>query len=918
VSEASDWGLAIDYGTSFTAAAIAGTDGVEVLEVEDAPRFPSAVLLADDGSILTGRAALNQARRHPERYERTPKRLVGQPAALLGGRAVEVVGMVAAVLGRVVEAARVRQGSSVPGWVRLTHPAGWGPERCDVLRVAASRAGLGEVELLSEPEAAAWFFVEDRRGEEPVVSEGGCVAVYDLGGGTFDTAILRRSGGGFRLAGPPGGLDWFGGEDFDQRLYDWVLGRVYELDEGVWRALKAPESPGWRRARLQLREDVRQAKEALSTLPHVSVPVSKGEDVLDVEITRREFESLIEADLRRTVDILEKTARDAQVSRDEIAAVYLTGGSSRVPLAAALASEFHPNTYTRPDPKTLVAQGALAKPRVPGEAAAAAAPVAAPETAEPAPPPARGRERPRAEPQPLNRRRPRVAGRPVVGRTLTAKTGAWANGVRLSTQWLRRPEDGGNWEPVAGATETAYEVTEDDAGRTLAVRVSGTDGSRTEEVESSAVGPVRSARRAAKAPKAAPGALAAAEAAAPPATEAAPGPAPAPAAKAPPSLSPEPAPAAKAATEPRRRAAEPASTRLRAAEDATAASTRARARSKPPSRRGDREPESTQQPAAATAVKPRQRRAPAALPLVLAGGLVVAGVLGLVVGGSGSAGTETATPESFKGSLANDDLQLRYGDGWRRARNAEAEGPQLSDAVGIASSDGSGRIVAGSTQATGPTLLPAAFISKLDKPPSTDDAVRLGKTDGYRYAELSPKGSDRTLRLYVVPTTGGIATIECSARPKAAEGFWPRCETVATTLRLKQGEALPLGPSEAYAKRVDQVLGTLAKARTRQLRELRAAKRPGGQADAAGVLAAAYRRAASSLSKADVPPQAVPANKRIVRELRAVASAYSDLASAARSDSSSRWNAARRAVKRREAAAKRAVAALEPLGYKTG
>ena len=372
LSGSSGWGLAVDYGTSFTAAAVFDGAGVEVLEVEDSPRFPSAVLLADDGSLLTGRAALNQARRHPDRYERTPKRLVGQPAALLGGRAVEVVAMVGAVLTRVVGAARVRQGSSSPAWVRLTHPAGWGPERCEVLRTAAARAGLERVELLSEPEAAAWFFVEDRRGEEPVVGEGGCVAIYDLGGGTFDTAILRREASGFRLAGPPGGLDWFGGEDFDQRLYDWVLGRVYELNSAVWRELSEPRSPGWRRARLQLREDVRQAKEALSTTNTVSVPVAAGGDeVLDVTVTRLDFERLIRDDLEGTVGVLEKTARDAGVSREEIAAVYLTGGSSRVPLAGALASRFHPRTYTRPDPKTLVVRGAIA-----GHLAAQARPVA--------------------------------------------------------------------------------------------------------------------------------------------------------------------------------------------------------------------------------------------------------------------------------------------------------------------------------------------------------------------------------------------------------------------------------------------------------------------------------------------------------------------------------------------------------------
>ena len=357
------WGLAIDFGTSFTAAAIAHEDQIEVLEVEDARRFLSAVLLAEDGSLLVGRSAVNQARRFPDRFERSPKRLLGQPAALLAGTPVEVVDMVAAVLRHVGDAARVHQGASAPSWVRLTHPAGWGPERRDVLREAARRAGLGEVELLSEPEAAAWFFVDDRRGEEPVVDPGGCVAVYDLGGGTFDTAILKRTDDEFALAGPPGGLDWFGGEDFDQRLLDRVLARVYELDVETWRQLKEPQTPGWSRARLQLREDVREAKEALSTTARVNVPVSKGEDVLDVEVTRAEFEHLIRDDLQRTVGILEKTARDAGIKREGIAAVYLTGGSSRIPLAAALASEFHPHTYTRPDPKTLVARGALAKPR---------------------------------------------------------------------------------------------------------------------------------------------------------------------------------------------------------------------------------------------------------------------------------------------------------------------------------------------------------------------------------------------------------------------------------------------------------------------------------------------------------------------------------------------------------------------------
>lgn len=103
---------------------------------------------------------------------------------------------------------------------------------------------------------------------------------------------------------------------------------------------------------------MREAKESLSSLPRVAVAVSAGEEMIDVELTRGEFEELIRSDLERTVSVLEKTVREAGVSDGELAAVYLTGGSSRVPLAAALASEVHPNTHTRLDPKTLVALGA--------------------------------------------------------------------------------------------------------------------------------------------------------------------------------------------------------------------------------------------------------------------------------------------------------------------------------------------------------------------------------------------------------------------------------------------------------------------------------------------------------------------------------------------------------------------------------
>ncbi len=102
---------------------------------------------------------------------------------------------------------------------------------------------------------------------------------------------------------------------------------------------------------------VRAAKEALSSTPRFTVAVGE-EEPIDIEITRGEFEDLIRDDLARTVGVLDMTIRDAGLTRERIAAVYLTGGSSRIPLVADLLAQYHPHTYTRPDPKTLVAQGA--------------------------------------------------------------------------------------------------------------------------------------------------------------------------------------------------------------------------------------------------------------------------------------------------------------------------------------------------------------------------------------------------------------------------------------------------------------------------------------------------------------------------------------------------------------------------------
>ena len=235
--------------------------------------------------------------------------------------------------------------------------------RTDPLRAAAARAGLDEVELLEEPVAAARHYAAAR------VAEGGYVAVYDLGGGTFDTAVLQRTGDGFLLAGK-GGDQELGGEDFDERLARHVASLVEEIDPELWARTIAGAELEDRRRFAAFHQEVRTAKEVLSdsTVYNVVIPNLAH----DVQVTRAELEDLLRDDLRTTVAILQSTVHDAGIDESGLAAVYMTGGSSRIPLAETLVFETfgrRPTTYG--DPKGVVALGAARSASIDPEPGAA-------------------------------------------------------------------------------------------------------------------------------------------------------------------------------------------------------------------------------------------------------------------------------------------------------------------------------------------------------------------------------------------------------------------------------------------------------------------------------------------------------------------------------------------------------------------
>jgi YVTN family beta-propeller protein len=344
------YSLAIDLGTSFVAAAVADDRGLEMFGLGDGSLVaPAAVYVRDDGGLVTGEAAARRAVSKPDRVAREIKRNLGNPTpVMLGGAPYGVTDLLGALLQDVLVRAADRQGAK-PDIVALTHPANWGPFRRGLFEDVAQTAGLTDLLYTTEPEAAAAHYASTRP-----LGEGEVLAVYDLGGGTFDATVLRRTAGGFEIVGTPEGIERLGGADFDDAIFAHVNylagGALTELD------LSDPKTVV---ALARLRQDCTLAKEALSVDVEATIPVFLPNRHFDVTLTRGGLEAMIRAPIESTIGTLDRVLRAAQVDRTMMAAVLLVGGSSRIPLVAQMVSEaFGRPTVVGAHPKHAVALGA--------------------------------------------------------------------------------------------------------------------------------------------------------------------------------------------------------------------------------------------------------------------------------------------------------------------------------------------------------------------------------------------------------------------------------------------------------------------------------------------------------------------------------------------------------------------------------
>ncbi|SDD96740.1 Hsp70 family protein [Glycomyces harbinensis] len=328
-----DYLLSVDLGTSHTVAVVVWPDGrTRPLLFDGSPVMSSAVFLDPSGAIHTGRDAERLGLTAPERFEPNPKHRVSDGTMLLGDREIPVTAAFAAILSRVARTA-IESVGHLPNAV-LTCPAAWSEQRRGALHDAAAQAGYRPVKILTEPVAAAHYYTS--RLSHPL-APGQALAVFDFGGGTLDIAVLeRRQDGSFGVLAD-GGLHDLGGLDFDAALVAHIGITVRQKEPEIWQRLEQPSGASEMRNRRELWEEVRAAKEMLSRSS--VAPVTVPDMAQSLHLTRGELDQISRPLLSRAVGETQRVLGLTGRRPEQLAGLFLVGGSSRMPMVSKMLHE---------------------------------------------------------------------------------------------------------------------------------------------------------------------------------------------------------------------------------------------------------------------------------------------------------------------------------------------------------------------------------------------------------------------------------------------------------------------------------------------------------------------------------------------------------------------------------------------------
>jgi molecular chaperone DnaK len=341
--------IGIDLGTTNSEVAVIQSGHPVVLAEDGDPILPSVVGLDPQGKLLIGRAARNQFVLSPERTIRSIKRKMGQEATVaLGDQQYRPQEISAMILRALKQRAERVLGHPVKRAV-ITVPAFFAEGQREATREAGALAGLEVVRIINEPTAAVLTY-------DPHPPEMERLLVYDLGGGTFDVSIAVVESGVVEILASHGDTQ-LGGDDFDQRLLDFVCDR-FQTKHGIdLRQSLATRS--------RMMSAVEEAKKRLSTEPVALIAeefIAEKNGVplnLREEVTREEYEGLIEPLLAKTLKCLDDALEDANLQAHQIHKVLLVGGATRTPLVhRLLATRLGRPVHAEIEPDLAVAMGA--------------------------------------------------------------------------------------------------------------------------------------------------------------------------------------------------------------------------------------------------------------------------------------------------------------------------------------------------------------------------------------------------------------------------------------------------------------------------------------------------------------------------------------------------------------------------------
>ncbi|BCM16322.1 molecular chaperone DnaK [Mesorhizobium sp. J8] len=366
--------IGIDLGTTNSCIAIMDGKDPKVIEnAEGARTTPSIVAISSDGERLVGQPAKRQAVTNPENTIFAVKRLIGRryddpvtekdkklvPYKIVkgdngdawveaGGKKQSPSQISAMILQKMKETAEAYLGEKVEKAV-ITVPAYFNDAQRQATKDAGRIAGLEVLRIINEPTAAALAYGLEKK-------DGKTIAVYDLGGGTFDISVLEIGDGVFEVKSTNGDT-FLGGEDFDMRLVEY-LAAEFKKEQGI--DLKADKL-----ALQRLKEAAEKAKIELSSttqteinLPFITADAS-GPKHLTMKLTRAKFESLVEDLVQRTIEPCKAALKDAGLKAGEIDEVVLVGGMTRMPKIQEIVKQFfgkEPHKGVNPD--EVVALGA--------------------------------------------------------------------------------------------------------------------------------------------------------------------------------------------------------------------------------------------------------------------------------------------------------------------------------------------------------------------------------------------------------------------------------------------------------------------------------------------------------------------------------------------------------------------------------